>query len=99
MRMQILQSLQYLQHKILDFAFTEPSLLFDHIIERLAWEIVYFVGTKLKNNIDVEVVLKIVQKLDDVFIVKIFMDFDLAHQLCGRRVTFSLDLCLTRLDF
>lgn len=41
----------------------------------------YFVCAQLENHVNVEVVLEVVEKFHDVFVIETFMDFDFAHEL------------------
>lgn len=49
----------------------------------------YFIGAEFEYDIDVKVVLEVVQELDDIFILKALVDFDLAHELGYKKQYFQ----------
>lgn len=75
----------------MNFRISQSLPLFEEFIETLIF-------TEFKHNIDVFIVLKVMDVLDNIGMRKSFMDFDLIDQLNEKIITRSLDLLDFRLD-
>ena len=73
--------MENLQHIIFYLCFCQSPFSFQQVVQSLNYGQRYFIRAKLEDDIDVQVVFKVVSELNNVGMSKTLMNFYLTHQL------------------